>query len=95
MTVETAIAFATFFLENDYVFTLYEGINNLAYYLCTFYCGCTYGYVTVSVNEKNLVKFYCVAFVHLGEVMNIQLLASLGAELLSLDFYNCVHLILY
>jgi len=95
MTVETAITFTTFFLENDYVFTLYEGIYYLAYYLCTFYGGCTYGNSTVCVNEKNLVKFYGCAFAHLSEVMNIQLLACLGAELLSLDFYNCVHLILY
>ncbi len=94
MTIETAIAFATFLLENDYVLTLNEGINHLANNLSTLYGGGTYGYVTIGVNQQNLVELYCVAFVHIGDVMNIQLLASLGAELLSLDFYNCVHLII-
>ena len=95
MAIETAIAFATFFLENNHVFTFHEGINYLANYLCALNGGSTYGYITFSVNEQNLVKFYLVAFVHISDVMNIQFLASLGAELLSLDFYNCVHLKLY
>lgn len=94
MTVETAIAFATFFLENDHVFTFHEGINYLAYYLCAFYSRSTYLNCAFSVNEKNLVKFYSCAFFHISDVVNKQLLASLGAELLSLDFYNCVHLLI-
>ena len=92
MTVETAIAFATSFLEDDHVFTLYEGINDLAYYLGALYGGGTYLDSTVSVNEEDLVELYGVAFVHISDVMNIQFLASLGAELLSLNLYNCVHL---
>ena len=95
MTVETAIAFATFFLENDHMFTLYKGINYLTHYLSAFYCRSTYLNCAFSVNEKNLLKFYCCAFFHISDVVNIQLLASFGAELLSLNFYNCVHLKLY
>ncbi len=95
MAVEAAIAFATFFLENDHVFTLNEGINHLANNLGALNGGSPNGYSTFGVNQQNLVELYCVAFVHIGDVMNIQLLACFGAELLSLDFYNCVHLKLY
>ena len=92
MTVQAAIAFATFLLENNHVLTLDERLDDLTHYLCAFNCGSAHLYSAFGVNQKNFVKFYCVALVHLGEVMNIQLPAGLGVELLSLNFYNCVHL---
>ncbi len=73
MTVQTAIAFATFLLENDDVFTFHEGSLYLANNLCTFDGRCANLNGTVGIYE-------------------IQLLAGLDTELLSLNFYNCVHL---
>ena len=72
MTVQTAIAFATFLLEDDHVFTFHEGSLYLANNLCTFDGRCANLNGTVGIYE--------------------QLLALLGTELLSLNFYNCVHL---
>ncbi len=93
MTVETAIAFATFLFENDDVFTFHEGSLYLANNLCTFDGRCANLYGTVGIHEQDTVKLYRVTFLALvAEIVDIQLLAVLGTELLSLNFYNCVHL---
>lgn len=93
MTVETAIAFATFLLENDNVFTFHEGSLYLANNLCTFDGRCANLNGTVGIHEQDAVELYRVAFlVIVAEVVDIQLLAGLDTELLSLNLYNCVHL---
>ena len=93
MTVQTAIAFTTFLLENDNVFTFHEGSLYLANNLCTFDGRCANLNGTVGIHEQNAVKLYRVAFLVLvAEIVDIQLLAGLDTELLSLNFYNCVHL---
>ncbi len=59
---------------------------------CPFHGGRAYFNGTVGVNEQNTVKFECLAFFFLvAEIVNIQKFACFGFELLSLDFYNCVH----
>ena len=93
MAVETAIAFATLLLEDDDVFTFHEGSLYLANNLCTFDGRCANLNGTVGIYEQNAVKLYRVAFLALvAEIVDIQLLAGLDTELLSLNFYNCVHL---
>ena len=93
MTVQAAIAFATFLLENDDVFTFHEGSLYLANNLCTFDGRCANLNGTVGIYEQNAVKLYVVAFLALvAEIVDIQLLAGLDTELLSLNLYNCVHL---
>ena len=77
MAVFAAIAFATFFLENDNFFTFNKGSLNSADNFGSFNNGSTNFHVTVGVNEKNTVEE----------------LAGLSLELLSLDFYDSVHLI--
>ena len=95
MAVETAIAFATLLLEDNHVFTFHEGSLYLANNLCTFDGRCANLNGTVGIYEQDAVKLYCVTFFALvAEIVDIQLLASLGTELLSLNFYNCVHLII-
>ena len=95
MTVQTAIAFATLLLEDNHVFTFHEGSLYLANNLCTFDGRCANLNGTVGIYEQDAVKLYCVTFFALvAEIVDIQLLASLGTELLSLNFYNCVHLII-
>ena len=94
MTVQTAIAFATFLLENDDVFTFHEGSLYLANNLCTFDGRCANLNGTVGIHEQDAVKLYRVAFLALvAEIMDIQLLAGLDTELLSLNLYNSVHLL--
>lgn len=58
MAVETAIALAATFLENDHVLTFHEGSLYLANNLCTFDGRCTNLDGTVGVNEQDLVEFY-------------------------------------
>ena len=93
MAVETAIAFATLLLEDNHVFTFHEGSLYLANNLCTFDGRCANLNGTVGIYEQNAVKLYRVTFLALvAEIVDIQLLAGLDTELLSLNLYNCVHL---
>lgn len=92
MTVFTAIPFATFLLENDDFVALYKGNEYFTHYFCAFYCGSAHLNGAIGVSEENAVKFYFVSFFGVfAEIMNIQELVGLCLELLSLDFYNCVH----
>ena len=94
MTVFTTIAFAAFLLKHDYLVTFYERSKNFAYYFCTFYGRSAHLYSAVGFREKNAVEFNLVTFLGLfAEIMNIQELLGLCLELLSLNFYNCVHLL--
>lgn len=92
MTVLTAIAFAAFLLEHDYLFALYKGSEYFTYHFGAFYCRCANLNVTIGISEEYTVKFHCVTFFNgFAEIMNIQELLGFGLELLSLNFYNCVH----
>lgn len=94
MAVFTTIAFAALLLEDDYLLALYEGLENLANHLGTLDSGSTYFYCVVGFSEEHTVKFYCVTFfVSIAEIVNIQELLRLCLELLSLDFYDSVHLL--
>ncbi len=93
MAVLATIAFATLLLEDDYLVSLYKRLENLANHLGTLYGGGTYFYCVVGFSEEHTVKFYCVTFfVSIAEIVNIQELLRLCLELLSLDFYDSVHL---
>ena len=92
MSVLANIVIAAFFLENDDFVAFYEGTFHLANNFCPFHGGRAYFNGTVGVNEQNAVKFESLAFFFLvAEIVNIQKFACFGFELLSLDFYNCVH----
>lgn len=92
MSVQTAIAFATFLLENNHVFTFHEGCLYLANNFGTFDGRCAHCNSTVGIHEEDLGKFHGFTLLLLAaEIVNKQILAGLGAELLSLNFYNCVH----
>jgi len=94
MAVLATIAFATLLLEDDYLLALYEGLENLANHLCTLYGGGTYLNCVVGFSEEHTVKFHCVTFfVSIAEIVDIQELLRLCLELLSLDFYDSVHLL--
>ena len=92
MAVEAAIAFATFLLEDDHLVALYEGKENFACYLCAFYGRHTDSHVAVGVKKKDFVEDYSLAFLYfIAEMVHIQILAFFGFELLTFDFYDCVH----
>lgn len=95
MTVFATIAFAAFFLENDNLVTLHEGGEHFTHYFGTFHCGSTHFHSAVGFSEEHAVKFHLVSFFGgIAEIMNIQELVGFGLELLSLNFYNCVHLMI-
>ena len=95
MAVFAAIAFAAFFLENDNFFTFYEGSSDLANNFSSFNSGSADLNGTISVSEENAVEFDFVAFFDFfAEVVYIQELVFFSFELLSLDFYDNVHLLL-
>ena len=102
MTVFTTIAFAAFLLENDYfvafeesgLLTFYLVSCYLADYFCAFDCGCAYLYGSVGVDEEHAVEFNLVACLDsVAEIVNIQEAVLFCLELLALDFYDYVHLI--
>ena len=92
MAVFAAIAFATFFLENDHFFTFYERGCHFANYFCSFNDWSTDFHGTIGISEEYTVELDCVAFFDLlSEVVDIQKFACFGFELLSLNFYDNVH----
>ena len=93
MSVLTAVVIAAFLLEYHNLVAFHEGTFNLANYFCPFYGGRADLNGTVGVYEKNTVELYGLTlFCLVAEEVNIQELAGLSLELLSLDFYDCVHL---
>ncbi len=93
MAVETTIAFATFLLEDDYLVAFYEGTFYLANYFGSLYGGSAYLDGTVGVYEQDAVEYdLFTLFLLVAEIVYIQELSGLGLELLSFDFYDCVHL---
>jgi len=92
MTVTLTRVLATLHLEDDDLVTLHQRFHNFTYYFCTLYGRCTYLYCAVSIYEQYFVKFNSLACFHIFNVVNKKLLALFGLELLTLNFYNCVHL---
>lgn len=92
MAVFTAIAFATLLLEDDHFLALYQGYEHFTIYFSSFYGRSAYSDLAVGIQKKYFVEDYFVAlFGFFAEMMNIQVLAFFGFELLSFDFYNSVH----
>lgn len=91
VTVQFAISFSSFLVENKNLVTFYQTGNNFANYLCAFYSRSTYSDVAVFVYQKNFLEFYCCTGFSVLHVVYKQFLASFCFELLAVDFYNCVH----
>lgn len=95
MAVLAAIAFATLLLEDDNFFTFHEGTFYLANYFCPFYGRSADLNGTVLVNEEHAVKLDRLAFLDiLAQEVNIQELVLFCLELLSLNLYDYVHLLM-
>ena len=95
MTVLATVVVATFLLENDNFIAFYEGTLYLANNFCPFYGGRAYFHGTVGISEEYAVEFDFVTFFYLlTEIVDIQKFVFFSFELLSLDFYDNVHLLL-
>lgn len=93
MTVFATIAFAAFLFENDNFLTFHQRNEHFALDLCSFHGRSTDFNVAVGIEKKHFVESDSVAlFYFLAEVVNIQIFAFFGFELLSFDFYDSVHL---
>lgn len=90
MTVAFTITFSSFLLEDDDTFA-FEMREDFANDLCTFYDGSTNFYGSVVVDQQYFVKLDSSTLLSV-QTVNIESLAGFGFELLSLDFYNYVHL---
>lgn len=86
-----AVVLATLHLENDNLITFYEGIGYLCHYFSALYSRCAYGHCSVFVYEQHFVKLNRLALFCITHVINEELLALLCLELLTVNFYNCVH----
>ena len=93
MTVLFSETFSSFLVEDDYFFTFYQRRNYFANNFCAFYSRKTYSYVSFVVNQENFFKFNCCTAFCVLDVVNEQFFASFCFELLTVNFYNCVHLI--
>ena len=92
MAVLTTIALAALLLEDDYLVALHEVLQDLANYFCAIDGGSAHLDSTVGFSEEHTVKFDGAAFFGaFAEIVNIQELVGLSLELLSLDFYDCIH----
>lgn len=94
MAVKAAIAFAAFFLEDKNLVAFNERHEDLTVNFCSFHGRSTDFHVAVGVEKQNFVERNGVAFFHfIAEMVHIQKLAFFGFELLTFDFYDCVHFI--
>lgn len=92
MAIQSAITFATFLLEDKNLVTLHEGEKNLTCNFGSFNGRSADLDVAVGVEKQYFVKDYGVSFLYfIAEVVHIQKLAFFGFELLTFDFYDCVH----
>ena len=91
MTVALTRVLATLHLEDDDLVTLHQRFHYFTHYFCSLYGRSTYLHCTVSIYEQHLVKFNSLACLNILDVVHEELLALLGLELLTLNFYNCVH----
>ena len=91
MPSELAIAISPLLVEDQHLLTLDEWRYDLTYYLCALYCGDTYCYCSVLVEEHNPVKGNLCTLLHLADMMHEELATLLYLKLLTLDFNNCVH----
>ena len=92
MTVQFAIALSSLLVEHEHLFALYQRRNYLANNLSALNCRSTNLYLTIVVNQQHLVKLNNSAILCVLDVVNKQLLTLLSLELLSVNFYNYVHL---
>lgn len=92
MTVQFTIPFSSFLVENQYLVTFYQRRQYFAYHFGPFYRGSTYFHFATVVYQQYFFKLNNSATLCALDVMNEQFLSFFYLELLSINFYNYVHL---
>ena len=93
VAVELAIALATLLVEHKHLVALYQGAYYLTYYLCALNCGNADGYFTVLLDKENLAEFNSLSCLCGLDVVDEEFLALFNLELLTVNLYDCVHLL--
>ncbi len=92
MAILLAIVLTALHLEDDDFVTLNQRAHYLYNYFCTFYSGCADSYSSFVVYEQYLVELNSLASLYILDVMHEELFALLSLKLLTVNFYDCVHL---
>ncbi len=85
------VAFSPFLFEDDY-FIVFKVTENFRFYLSTFYHRCAHFNLTVVVHKQDFIEAQRRTFFAFKTV-NIELTIFFNLELLTCNFYDCVHLI--
>lgn len=93
VTVQLLVTFSSLLVEYQHFVTLYQVRNDFANDFCAFDGGSTYSDGSVVVCQQHFVKFNSCTVFSVLDVLNEQLLAFFGFELLTVNFYNYVHFI--
>lgn len=94
MAVLLLVALAATLLEDDDLVALDERDEDFGLNLGAADGGSADGDLAVVVDEENFLELYAVTLVFLGEVMDEEGGVLLDFELLTSNFYDCVHCIL-
>ena len=92
VTILLAIVLSALHLENDDLVALNERIDNFTNNFSTVYSRCSNLYSTFLVDTQYLAELNSLTLCRILDVVNEELLALLSLELLTVNFYNCVHL---
>jgi hypothetical protein len=92
VTIQLAMAFSPFLMENQHFITFYQWRQNFTNDLCSFYSWGAYLNYSILVYQQNFVELDRLAVFHCVNVMDKQLFSLFSLELLTVDFYDYVHL---
>ena len=93
IAIQLAIALAALLVEDEHLVALHERTENFAYYFCSFNSGSADSDGAI-VHEQHLVEFNSLAAFCALNVVHEELLAFFHLELLTVNLYDCVHLLL-
>ena len=91
MTVQFTITFSSLLVEHEDFVTLHERSLHFANHFCAIYRRSAHCDVAVVVYQQNFLKFNSLVSFGVLNVINKQFLAFFCLELLTVNFYNCVH----
>ena len=91
MAIQLTVTFSSLLVEHQYFLAFHQRRNHFANHLCAFYRGKTYCHVAIVVDQQHFLKFNSLVSLSVLHVLHEQFLAFHHLELLTVNFYNCVH----
>ena len=91
MSIQFAITFATFLVENKNLLTAALVVEHFANHFSALYLRSTNFYFALIVEEQNVLKLDRCTLLKVSDAVHEQFLASFYFKLLAFHFYNCVH----